>query len=63
MGDKERVYTVAEAAVKLGCTEETIRRAIRAKQLLAVREPVSIGLRYIIRESDLDTFVRRRATR
>lgn len=55
-----RFLTVEEAAVQLGCHVETIRRAIRRKELLAQKDPVSRGPRYLIAVSDLSAFVDKR---
>ena len=55
-----RLLTVEEAAVQLGCHVETIRRAIRRKELLAHKDPVSRGPRYLIAVSDLSAFVDKR---
>lgn len=55
-----RFLTVEEAAVQLGCHVETIRRAIRRKELLAQKDPVSRGPRYLIAATDLSAFVEKR---
>jgi excisionase family DNA binding protein len=57
-----RFLTVEEAAVQLGCHVETIRRAIRRKELLAFKDPVSRGPRYLISVTDLSAFVEKRRT-
>lgn len=55
-----RYLSVEEASVQLGCHVETIRRAIRRKELLAFKDPVSRGPRYLIAVSDLSAFVEKR---
>lgn len=55
-----RLLTVEDAAVQLGCHVETIRRAIRRKELLAHKDPVSKGPRYLIAAEDLRSFVEKR---
>jgi predicted transcriptional regulator len=55
-----RVMTVAKWAVELGCTEETLRKAIRRKQLLAVRKPLVRGMPYEINAIDMDAFLLKR---
>lgn len=56
----QRKFTVAEAAIQLGCHPETIRRAIRDKELLATREPTKRGRGYIILATDLAAFQEKR---
>lgn len=56
-----RTLTVAEAATTAGCNPETIRRAIRRKELLAKREATKRGRGYIILATDLKAFLDRRA--
>lgn len=56
-----RKLTVEEAALQLGCHVETIRRAIRRKELLAKKDPVSRGPRYLIDAVDLKAFLDKRA--
>ena len=55
-----RQLTVEEAALQLGCHVETIRRAIRNRELLAFKDPVSRGPRYLIEVTDLKAFVDKR---
>jgi excisionase family DNA binding protein len=55
-----RKLTVEEAALSLGCHVETIRRAIRRRELLAQKDPVSRGPRYLIDPADLRAFVDKR---
>jgi excisionase family DNA binding protein len=57
-----RTFTVAAAATKAGCHPETIRRAIRAKELLATREPTKRGRGYVILAADLHSFIEKRRT-
>jgi excisionase family DNA binding protein len=54
------MLTVEDAAVQLGCHVETIRRAIRRKELLAFKDPVSKGPRYLIDSADLKAFLDKR---
>lgn len=55
-----RKYTVATAAAKAACHPETIRRAIRRKELLATREPTKRGRGFVILGSDLASFMEKR---
>lgn len=55
-----RFLSVEEAALQLGCHTETIRRAIRRKELLAHKDPVSKGPRYLIAATDLSAFLEKR---
>lgn len=56
-----RTLDVVAAAAKVGCHPETLRRAIRRKELLATRAPFSRGKRgYVIRVDDLAAFVEKR---
>jgi hypothetical protein len=55
-----RRFSVISAAVQVGCHPETIRRAIRSKELLATREPVKRGRAYVILAADLASFVEKR---
>lgn len=55
-----RYLTVEQAADKLGCHPETIRRAIKRRELLATWEPLSVGPRYQIAVEDLAAFVEKR---
>jgi len=52
--------SVTQAAEAAGCHPETIRRAIRAKELLATREPTRRGRGYVILVSDLASFLEKR---
>lgn len=61
MGQQRRL-TVEEAAATLGCHPETIRRAIRARELLATREPTKRGRGYVILAADLASFREKRRT-
>ena len=58
----QRKLTVDEAAAALGCHSETIRRAIRSKELLATREPTKRGRGYVILAADLASFREKRRT-
>lgn len=55
-----RKLTVEEAALQQGCHVETIRRAIRRKELLAIKDPLSKGPRYLIDSADLKAFLDKR---
>lgn len=55
-----RKLTVAEAAVTADCNKETIRRAIRRKELLATREATKRGRGYVILAVDLKSFIDKR---
>jgi hypothetical protein len=55
--------TVRQWADELGCTQETIRRAIRRHDLLAKREPFGRGLPYQIDSRDMAIFIAKRRER
>ena len=55
-----RKLNAEEAAAAAGCCVETIRRAIRAKELLATKEPTKRGRGYVILASDLAAFMEKR---
>jgi len=55
--------SVAQWAAELGCTQETLRRAIRNRELLARRKPFGRGLPYEIDSRDMATFIEKRRTR
>ena len=55
-----RRLTVAEAATIAECHPETIRRAIRRRELLATHEPTKRGRGYIILATDLHAFMEKR---
>ena len=55
-----RKLTVAEAAAIMGCHPETIRRAVRAHELLATKEPTKRGRGYVILAADLKGFMEKR---
>jgi hypothetical protein len=55
-----RRFTVITAAEKAACHPETIRRAIRNKELLATREPTKRGRGYVILAADLASFIDKR---
>lgn len=55
-----RKLNVTEAATTVGCHPETIRRAIRDKELLATREPTKRGRGYVILAADLASFMEKR---
>lgn len=53
-------YDTQGAAFKAGCNPETIRRAIRNKELLATREPTKRGRGFIILAADLASWLDKR---
>lgn len=55
-----RKFDVKQAAEHAMCHPETIRRAIRAKELLASREPTKRGRGYVILAADLGSFMEKR---
>lgn len=55
-----RKLDVIEAATTAKCHPETIRRAIRTKELLATREPTKRGRGYVILAADLASFIEKR---
>jgi len=57
-----RKFTVVQAATTAECHPETIRRAIRAKELLATREPTKRGRGYVILSADLNSWLEKRRT-
>ena len=57
---KPRGLSVLEAADRAACHPETIRRAIRCKELLAQREPTKRGRGYVILASDLGAWLQKR---
>lgn len=52
--------TVRQAASTVGCNIETIRRAIRAKELRATRHPTRRGRPYLIDPTDLAEWLEQR---
>lgn len=57
---RPKSYSVVAAATEAGCHPETIRRAIRAKELLATREPTKQGRGYVILAADLASWLQKR---
>lgn len=55
-----RKLTVSQAAVTAECHPETIRRAIRRRELLATREPTKRGRGFVILAADLASFIEKR---
>lgn len=49
-------------AEELGCSVETLRRAIRRKELLATIDPVSKGPQYVATAADVQAFLEKRRT-
>lgn len=56
----QRTMDVREAAATAECNPETIRRAIRRKELLATRQATKRGRGYIITAADLAAFLAKR---
>jgi hypothetical protein len=56
----QRKLDVEQAAKVAECHPETIRRAIRRKELLATREPTKRGRGYVILVADLANFMEKR---
>ena len=56
----ERKFNTQQAAEKAGCNPETIRRAIRRKELLATREAVKRGRGFVILATDLAAWLEKR---
>lgn len=56
------LLTVKQAADELDVCQETIRRAIRRKELRAKRNRLARGAPLVIAESDLEEFRLRRTT-
>jgi excisionase family DNA binding protein len=57
-----RYFSTAEAAALVGCNPETIRRAVRKRELLATREPTKRGRGYVIASADLASWREKRRT-
>jgi excisionase family DNA binding protein len=55
-----RSFSAQQAADQLGCHVETIRRAVRRKELLATKDPLGRGRGYVILATDLASFVEKR---
>lgn len=55
-----RVMTVSQWSEELGCVPETLRKAIRRKQLLAYRKPLVKGRPYQIESHDMAAFLAKR---
>lgn len=55
-----RKFSVVQAAAVAYCHPETIRRAIRNRELLATREPTKRGRGYVILSTDLHAFMEKR---
>lgn len=47
-------------AKEAGCSVETLRRAIRKRELLATIEPLSRGPRYVVQPTDFAAFLAKR---
>lgn len=59
----QREMTTEEWAQELGCHPETLRRAIRRRQLLAHKRPLSVGPVYVISAADMASFLEKRRNR
>lgn len=55
-----RLMTVKAWSEELGCNPETLRRAIRRRQLLATFDPLSKGPGYVIAADDMAAFLDKR---
>lgn len=55
-----RARPLKEWADEAGCSVETLRRAIRRKELLATIEPLSRGPRYVVNPADFAAFLEKR---
>lgn len=55
-----RKLDVTAAAKAAECNPETIRRAIRRRELLATREPTKRGRGYVILVTDLSAWLEKR---
>lgn len=55
-----QLLIVEKAAAKAGCSTETLRRAIRTKELLAHRHPTQRGRPFLIDSLDLAAFLEKR---
>lgn len=47
-------------AESLGCSVETLRRAVRRKELLATIDPLSRGPQYVATATDVQAFLEKR---
>jgi len=60
MASPARGRPLKEYAAEAGCSVETLRRAIRRKELLATIEPLSRGPRYVVTSTDFAAFLAKR---
>lgn len=60
MSQPVRLLGVTAAAKQVGCHPETIRRAIRRKELLATRQPTARGRGFTIDVADLAAWLEKR---
>lgn len=60
MASQPQKLDVKAAATKAACHPETIRRAIRSKELLATREPTKRGRGFVILPADLASWLDKR---
>lgn len=59
-GVPQRKLTVVQCAARAGTHPETIRRAIRSKELKASRDRLSPGGPLMVGEDDLNAFIQAR---
>lgn len=62
MARSERARPLKDWAAELGCSVETLRRAIRRRELLATKDPVSLGPQYVVTSTDMAAFLEKRRT-
>jgi len=55
-----RSKSLAYWAAELGCSMDTLRRAVNTKELLAYRHPTARGRPYMARAEDVSAFLERR---
>jgi len=55
-----RAKTLAFWASEVGCSIDTLRRAVRTKELLAYRHPTARGRPLMARAEDVSAFLERR---
>ncbi len=64
MATVRKAHPLAHWAEQAGCSVETLRRAIRRKELLASIDPLSRGPQYVVTAADFASFLdKRRAGR
>lgn len=55
-----RVRPLKDWAKELGCSVETLRRAVRKRELLATIDPLSRGPQYVATATDMAAFLEKR---